>query len=120
VVKKFVIDEEWAERQGELQCSFKECAGQLGCSVDFLHAHDEFIKPYLHGRAMGLQRLRETQWKMAEKSATMAIWLGKQYLDQREVMEQVVGEKTSENITNILNQLKEITVPGVDDAPDAQ
>lgn len=31
--------------------------------------------------------LRRKQWKLADRSATMAIWLGKQYLGQRDVVE---------------------------------
>ena len=32
-------------------------------------------------------RLRRNQFKLSEKSAAMAIWLGKQYLDQKENIE---------------------------------
>lgn len=33
---------------------------------------------------MGKTSLRRTQFKLAEKNAAMAIWLGKQYLGQKE------------------------------------
>lgn len=37
------------------------------------------------GRAEMRQRLHRIQWTMAAKSAAMAIWLGKQYLGQRDI-----------------------------------
>jgi hypothetical protein len=37
------------------------------------------------GRAQMRGRLHKIQWTLAEKSPTMAIWLGKQYLGQRDV-----------------------------------
>jgi len=37
------------------------------------------------GRAQMRARLHRIQWDLAAKSPTMAIWLGKQYLGQRDV-----------------------------------
>jgi hypothetical protein len=37
------------------------------------------------GRAQMRARLHRIQWDLATKSPTMAIWLGKQYLGQRDV-----------------------------------
>ena len=38
-------------------------------------------------REIGKISLRRKQWKLAEKNATMAIFLGKQYLGQRDYSE---------------------------------
>ena len=38
-------------------------------------------------RGKGQISLRRTQWKLAEKNPTMAIWLGKQYLGQKDKIE---------------------------------
>jgi hypothetical protein len=35
-------------------------------------------------RGVGRVSLRRTQWKLAEKNVAMAIWLGKQFLGQKE------------------------------------
>lgn len=35
-------------------------------------------------KGIGKISLRRSQWRLAEKNATMAIWLGKQYLGQKE------------------------------------
>lgn len=45
---------------------------------------DTFCKVFAQKRALGKASLRRTQWRMAEKSPTMAIWLGKQYLNQHD------------------------------------
>lgn len=41
-------------------------------------------------RSAGKVSLRRSQFKMAETNPTMAIWLGKQYLGQRDNMRQEV------------------------------
>lgn len=43
-----------------------------------------FSEVYKEKKGIGKVSLRRTQWKLAEKSASMAIWLGRQYLDQRD------------------------------------
>lgn len=43
------------------------------------------------GRETGLASLRRQQFKMAETNATMQIWLGKQYLEQRDKLDSDVN-----------------------------
>lgn len=43
-----------------------------------------FSDVYRQKRGAGKISLRRAQFRLAEKNATMAIWLGKQYLDQKE------------------------------------
>lgn len=38
--------------------------------------------------------LRRAQWRLAERNAAMAIWLGKQYLGQRDIVEQAIAVDT--------------------------
>ena len=47
--------------------------------------------------------LRRSQWKMAERNATMAIWLGKQYLGQKDVVEQKSDVKLNNGFIEALN-----------------
>lgn len=63
-----------------------------------------FSDVYRQKRGAGKISLRRTQFRLAEKSAAMAIWLGRQYLDQRE-------NNTDE--TAALNKLSEI-LRGID------
>lgn len=46
--------------------------------------HAGFSEVFAQKRGRGKISLRRKQWQLAEKSASMAIWLGKQYLDQRD------------------------------------
>lgn len=57
-------------------------------------------------RQNGKASLRRTQWQMAEKNVTMAIWLGKQYLGQSE---KIISENTNANgvLEDIASYLKE-------------
>jgi len=49
-------------------------------------------------RESGKASLRRTQWKMAETNPTMALWLGKQYLNQKDKQEvEHKGEMTINN-----------------------
>ena len=58
-------------------------------------------------RGKGQISLRRMQWKLAEKNPTMAIFLGKQYLGQKDKIEYTDdGMKAiNENINNIANLL---------------
>jgi hypothetical protein len=46
-----------------------------------------FADTYKSKSQAGKSSLRRAQWKLAEKNASMAIWLGKQYLGQRDIVE---------------------------------
>ena len=47
-----------------------------------------FSDIYKKKSQIGLMSLRRIQFKLAEKNTTMAIWLGKQYLGQKDVIEE--------------------------------
>ena len=72
-----------------LQCSEKEAAAQLEISLERFREiieHDEAAKnAWEFGREAGRASLRRAQFRLAERSASMAIFLGKVYLGQREV-----------------------------------
>ena len=74
----------------EIQCTLDEIAGVFRCSPDTIErwckrTYDEgFADTYKKYSAEGKSSLRRKQIKLAEKSAAMAIWLGKQYLGQRD------------------------------------
>ena len=79
------IDLEQAEKLGMLQCTLKECSAWFNVPPSTLAGHKEFRKAYEKGLEDGKQSLRRKQWHLADKSATMAIWLGKQYLGQKDI-----------------------------------
>lgn len=87
--KKEISKEQFESLCG-LQCTEEEIASFFHCSVDTIGRfckttyNNSFAEVYKKYSGNGKISLRRMQFKLAEKSATMAIWLGKQYLGQRE------------------------------------
>ena len=81
--KKYQIDTKQLTALAKLGCTNIELADFFGCSPDLLEkSYSEFLTK---GRAEMKMRLRQLQWKSAEKGAiVMQIWLGKQILGQSE------------------------------------
>lgn len=84
------IDQETFEKLCGMQCTLEEIAGILKCSPDTVERwckktyKENFADIYKKHSATGKASLRRSQFALAKKSATMAIWLGKQYLGQRD------------------------------------
>ena len=49
-----------------------------------------FSEVFRQKRGLGKISLRRHQWRLAEKNAAMAIWLGRNYLGQKEEPEEAV------------------------------
>ena len=79
-----------------IQCTEEEIAAVCDVSVDTLERWTKrtygrcFAEVYAEKRAGGKASLRRNQWKLSETNPTMAIWLGKQYLDQTDKREEKV------------------------------
>ena len=101
------IDYTTVEKLANIQCTQDEIASFLGISTRTLQRDEHFMELFNRGRENGKMSLRRMQWKHAEKSVPMAIWLGKQYLGQRDKVEYTDdGMKSiNENINNIANLL---------------
>lgn len=84
---KFIIDYEAVEKLASIMCTELEIASFLGCDVRTLQRDEEFCRIYKEGKEKGKMSLRRKQWKLADKSYAMAIFLGKQYLGQRDTVE---------------------------------
>lgn len=71
------------EQLAEEHCTMEEIASYCGCSVDTLQRrYAAIIK---RGKDKGKVSLRRVQWEMAKSgNVTMAIWLGKQILGQKD------------------------------------
>lgn len=93
--KKY-IDEKQFESLCGLQCTLEEICGWFGVCSDTLESWCKrtykmnFSEVFKQKRGIGKISLRRSQWRLAEKNANMAIWLGKQYLGQRDEPEQSV------------------------------
>ena len=82
--KKYNINTKQVSKLAKLGCTNKEIADFFGCSADLIEkSYSEFLTK---GRAEMKMRLRQLQWKSAEKlNAVMLIWLGKQMLGQSDI-----------------------------------
>lgn len=84
------IDPEVFEGLCRIQCTLQEIASFFKCSEDTIERWCKrtykvtFADAYKKYSASGKISLRRAQLKLAEKNATMAIWLGKQYLGQKD------------------------------------
>ena len=87
---KFIIDYELVASLAEIHCTQAEIAAILGCAVRTLQNDAEFMRVYQKGIETGKKSLRRLQWAAAHKgNTTMLIWLGKQYLGQRDTPAEV-------------------------------
>ena len=101
---KIQLDYEAIEKLAAIQCTQDEIASFLDVSVRTLQRDEEFCRIYKKGQDNGKMSLRRMQYKLAEKNPTMAIFLGKQYLGQRDNVE---VEHTANNgiLTDLLGAL---------------
>ena len=118
------------QREFEALCGF-QCTEEEICN--FFNVTDKtltrwcketydlsFSEVFKVKRNIGKISLRRSQWKLAEKNATMSIWLGKQYLGQKEKLPDIGDESIINaglvNIANLLNNpQKSRTEENIDD-----
>lgn len=87
------IDQKQFEALCGLQCTLLEICDALDVSDKTLDGWckrtygEHFSEVFAKKRGKGKISLRRMQWRLAEKNASMAIWLGKQYLGQRDIVE---------------------------------
>ena len=94
---------------GRLQCTNEEIASCLGTTdTTLLNAQNKevFLGALEKGKAEGRMSLRRIQMKLAETSATMAIFLGKPILGQRENVEPQRLVLENDNVKAVLTELK--------------
>ena len=104
-----VISQKQFESLCAIQCTIEEVCAVLDVDEALLErwckeTYDgkTFAKVFKEKRQMGRMSLRRSQFKLAEKNATMAIWLGKQYLDQRDKDIQEAAQASNGVLESIL------------------
>lgn len=99
------------EKLCSIQCTKEEICAVLQVSDKTLDAwcrsiyNENFSVIFKEKRAFGKTSLRRKQWNLAEKNPTMAIWLGKQYLGQRDTVE--VESTQLVKVQELLNKIEE-------------
>ena len=99
------IDYISVEKLANIQCTQEEIASFLELSVRTLQRDEEFCRIYKKAQDNGKMSLRRMQFKLADKNPTMAIWLGKQYLKQKDNIE--VESTQLVKVQELLNKIEE-------------
>lgn len=99
------IDYTAVEKLANIQCTQEEIASFLELSVRTLQRDEEFCRIYKKAQDNGKMSLRRMQFKLANKNPTMAIWLGKQYLKQKDNIE--VESTQLVKVQELLNKIEE-------------
>jgi hypothetical protein len=98
--KQVLINQDTFESLCAIQCTKEEICSVLNVSEKTLNSWcnstygENFSLVFSKKRQYGKSSLRRTQWKLAEKNPSMAIFLGKQYLGQKDNID-VSGEQTA-------------------------
>lgn len=106
MAKRKVLDYKTIDKLCEMQCTGEEIAGVLGIDYDTLNRRlkqdtgKKFTEYYKVKSAAGKASLRRRQYAMSADNPTMAIWLGKQWLgqkDKQEIIHDVTAKKMSDD-----------------------
>lgn len=102
------IDKKQFENLCAMQCTEEDIAGFFDCNPNTINnwckrnytSEDgkamTFLEVFAQKRAAGKISLRRNQWNLSKTNATMAIFLGKQYLDQRDQLDLTVSKTQEE------------------------
>lgn len=97
------IDQKQFENLCGLQCTKEEICDWFDVSEDTLERwckrtyKENFAVVFSKKRGKGRISLRRSQWRLAEKSAAMAIFLGKNYLGQKDQPEDAIDTEDAES-----------------------
>lgn len=106
-----VIDQVEFEKLCGLQCALSEIADWFDCSEDTIENwckrtyKRNFSDVFAQKRGKGKIALRRAQFELAKKSAAMAIFLGKNYLGQKDHHE--IEAVSNGQLEQLINGLKE-------------
>lgn len=109
------IDWRVFEEACSIFCTQEEMEGLLRVSKDTLLRRvreeygEDYAAVYKRFSADGRQSLRRYQFKLAKKNAAMAIWMGKNYLDQKDTPNEVqYSEEVSSKFKSVMDQLSDL------------
>lgn len=111
--KQDTINKDLFENLCKIQCTREEICGVLDISKDTLLRWckatygTDFETIFEQKKMHGKMSLRRIQYKLAEKNPTMAIWLGKQYLGQKDTINNTNTGTQRIQIINDLGDLDE-------------
>lgn len=109
------IDSDQFQKLCAIQCTLSEISSWFKCSEDTIERWCQrtykmgFADAFKTFSADGKISLRRTQFRMAEHNASMAIWLGKQYLGQKDYIETALP-----NAESAVEQIAKMIISGED------
>lgn len=99
----------------EIHCTMDEVSHILDIDDDVLRGKIKakygitFQEVHKKFSASGKRNLRRDQFKLSKRNAAMSIWLGKNYLDQKDNQpEIVVSEETNRRYLEVIQQLAQL------------
>lgn len=106
------IPKEQFESLCAICCTLAEIAGFFRCSEDTIEKwckrtyNENFTDIYKKASSPGKVSLRRMQFRMAEHNASMAIWLGKQWLGQTDAVQVIntVDDESRKQVQDLLNE----------------
>lgn len=104
------IDKDQFEKLCSIQCTKEEIAGYFKCSDDTIERwcqreyKTNFAVVFAQKRGLGKISLRRSQFRMAETNPTMAIWLGKQYLGQKEQKDITLNTESGDDTIKLMEE----------------
>lgn len=115
------IDKKQFENLCGLQCTKEEICAFFEITDKTLDGwckrtyNMSFSDVFREKRGIGRISLRRSQFELAKKNAAMAIWLGKQYLNQSDQVK--IEVKKENNLLDVLTDAEEIDT---DDLPEVE
>lgn len=110
---KVEIDQKLFKKLCSMFCTKEEIAGVFECSEDTIERwckrtyHMNFADVFKKECAHGKISLRRNQFKLSEKSAAMAIFLGKQYLGQKDQQDVQISRSDDDTIKEMYEYFKQ-------------
>jgi hypothetical protein len=101
------IGKEIVTKLAGFMCTEEEIASFLGVSVEQLKNDvnkGSFAECIKNGQRIGKVSLRQNQFNLSKTNASMAIFLGKQYLGQRDVVDD--GSNDLENLDRLCAEIR--------------
>jgi hypothetical protein len=104
------LDVEQVRALAQIQCTYKEIAAVMRCSIDVIQNH--YTDVIAEGREEGKSSLRRAQFKKAlEGNSSMLIWLGKHYLDQHDEIK--LSSTQEPEVRKLMNKIESLGSTGM-------
>lgn len=108
--KQMNINQKQFESLCAIQCTEEEIMAVFDVSKDTLirwckNTYGvDFATIYKQKRQMGFASLRRSQFELAKTNSTMSIWLGKQYLGQKDNIDVNIRESEDDDLTKAIKE----------------